>query len=257
MKTQADYWSKAAGVYEEEFVDPYRPDVDNPLLKRLQAIPKSRKLAVGDLGCGIGPLLPTLAKRFRQVHAVDFAAGMLARARERAAEHKNITYHQVPFTDLAPLHGKFDVAVAVNSLILPDIPDLEQALSEIRQCLRPGGRLLAIVPSIDAVHYLTMLLLDRARTNGLPADAARKNAAHHADHVHFDFAWGEFRYQGLHQHFWQPFEISYRLRRTGFRLVRRSRVHLAWAQMASGSELQGFPAPWDWFFEAVPRTERK
>ena len=64
----------------------------------------------------------------------------------------------------------------------------------------------------------------------MPESKARQNAAHHAEHVYYDFAFGAFRFQGLEQHFWQPFEVGYRLRRAGFRHVRKSKVHLAWQQ---------------------------
>src|SRR5205823_5151937 len=103
------------------------------------------------------------------------------------------------------LRGQFDVAVAVNSLVLPDVGDLDRALRSIHDSLKPGGHFLGIVPAMDAVHYFTMLLLDRARARGMPADKARQNAAYHGEHEYYDFAFGEFRYQGLHQNFWQPF----------------------------------------------------
>jgi hypothetical protein len=104
---------------------------------------------------------------------------------------------------------------------------------------------------MDAVHYYTMLLVDRALAAGKPLAAARKNAAHHAEHELYDFAFGQFRYKGLEQHFWQPFEIGYRLRRAGFGKVRRARVRLSWQQLACGNELKDQPPPWDWFVSAV------
>jgi SAM-dependent methyltransferase len=175
---------------------------------------------------------------------------MLARARPRCRGLGNVHFLERSLTDLAPLHGRLDAAVAVNSLVLPAIPDLEETLRQIRACLRQGGVLLAIVPAMDAVHYYTMLLLDRALAAGKPLAAARKNAAYFGEHALYDFAFGQFRYEGLEQHFWQPFEIGYRLRRAGFRRVRLKRVHLSWEQFACGDSLRRHPSPWDWFVRA-------
>lgn len=252
MTTQAHYWSKAAAFYEQEFVDPYRADVQSPLPDALRRLADPATRVAADLGCGIGPLLPLLAEHFHQVHAIDFAPGMLDRAREHCRGLDRITFHERRLTDLEPLHGRVDVAVAVNSLVLPDVRELEAALREVRAILRPGGVFLAIVPAMDAIHYHTMLLLDRSLDAGKPLDVARKNAAHHADHSYYDFAFGEFQFQGLKQHFWQPFEIPHRLGRAGFRLVRQERVLLSWEQLACANDLKRHPPPWDWFFEAVP-----
>src|ERR671924_268168 len=65
--------------------------------------------------------------------------------------------------DPGELAGRVDVAVAVNSLVMPDVGTLEAALRAVHAALKPGGRFLGIVPAIDGVHYFTMLLLDRAR----------------------------------------------------------------------------------------------
>src|SRR5438309_2346451 len=100
MTTQAQHWSKAAASYEADFIDPYRKDVRNPLRARLRKLAEPRHGVVADLGCGIGPLLPDLARQFRNVHAVDFAEGMLGRARERCADLKNVTFHHRALTDL-------------------------------------------------------------------------------------------------------------------------------------------------------------
>jgi SAM-dependent methyltransferase len=247
MRDQAHYWSEAAQRYEQEFIDPYLPEARNPLPEALAALAGGRTAA--DLGCGTGVLLPLLARHFRRVFAVDFAEGMLAQAR-RHCPAANVEFHCRSLTDLSPLAGQVDVAVAVNSLIAPRLNDLEAALGQVRAALRPGGRFLGIVPGMDAVHYHTMLLLDRARRTGMPEDKARQNAAQHGEHSLYDFAFSEFRYRGLEQHFWQPFEIRYRLRRAGFRRVRKARVRLSWEQFACGAELRDHPPPWDWFFQA-------
>lgn len=249
MSEQAHHWSRAAQGYEEAFIDPYLPEVRNPLMQALAALADKRKTAA-DFGCGIGPLLPYLAEHFGQVIAVDFAEGMLARARERCANLPNVAFHPCDLTNLDALAGQVDVAVAVNSLVLPDTVALDAALRAIHATLRDDGHFLGIVPAIDAVHYFTMLLLDRARLAGMPESKARQNAAHHAEHEYYDFAFGTFRYQGLEQHFWQPFEVRYRLRRAGFHRVRMAKVHLAWHQFGCACDLGDEAPPWDWFFHA-------
>jgi SAM-dependent methyltransferase len=249
MKDQAKAWSLAARTYEENFVDPYLPDVRNPMREALAAVAGPDRIAA-DLGCGLGPLLPVLASSFQHVYAVDFAPGMLDRAREACPGFDNVEFLERRLTDLDDLAGKLDVAVAVNSLVMPGLEELEASLRSIHGCLKPGGKFLGIVPSIDGVHYYTMLLKDRALATGMPEDAANKNAAAAAEHEFYDFAFGEFRYKGLVQHFWQSFEIGYRLRRAGFRKVRRAKVHLSWSQFKHGREFEAYPPTWDWFFEA-------
>jgi SAM-dependent methyltransferase len=249
MPGQDHFWSKVASVYEAEFIDPFRADVRSPLLSRLRGQAGPQRV-VADLGCGTGPLLQFLADHFGTVYAVDFAAGMLERARQRCHDRSNVFFVQQPLTDLGQFAGRLDVAVAVNSLVMRDVRDLDSSLKQIHAALRPGGRFLAILPAIDAVHYLTMLHVDRALARGMPLEQAHKNAAHLCDHPLHDFAFGEFHYQGLQQHFWQPFEVRYRLRRAGFRWVRMSKVLLSWEQFSSAADLRQHPPPWDWFVQA-------
>jgi SAM-dependent methyltransferase len=250
MSDQSDYWSQAAERYEEDFIDPDLPGGRNPVRPALAALADANHTSVADLGCGTGPLLPYLASLFRRVIAIDFAPGMLDRARQRCQHLDNIHFHQRSLSDLGDIEP-VDVAVAVNSFVMPDLDELHRCLKATHQQIRPGGTFLGIVPSMDGVHYLTMLLLDRARRTGMPLAQVRKNAASHADHSMYDFAFGEFRFRGLVQHFWHKFEIPYRLRQAGFRQVHVGKAPLAWEQFRCGKELSRHPPPWDWFFRAV------
>src|SRR5574337_1534031 len=100
MSEQAHHWSRAAEGYEEAFIDPYLPQVRNPLRQAIDTLADKSKTAA-DLGCGIGPLLPFLAERFGRVIAVDFAEGMLVRARQRCQGLTNVEFHTRQFTDLS------------------------------------------------------------------------------------------------------------------------------------------------------------
>ncbi len=247
---QPERWSSAARRYEEDFIDPDKPGIRNPVRPALARLAEAGSKIVVDLGCGTGPLLPFLASRFKQVIAIDFAEGMLSRARERCQALANVRFERQSLMDLSALTTPVDVAVAVNSLIMPDLDELTRCLGAVHRCLRPGGTFLGIVPSMDGVQYLTMLLLDRARQTGMPQSSARKNAALHGEHELFDFAFGEFRFRGLVQHFWQSFEVSYRLKQAGFDKVSVRKAPLSWDQCAGGKDLAAYPPPWDWFFQA-------
>src|SRR5579864_3308664 len=127
MSNQAQHWSKAAGSYEKEYIDPYLPDVRNPLKAYLRRLARRGEKIAADLGCGIGPLLPWLSEHYATVYAVDFAPGMLARARQAAAGLGNVEFIHGSLTRLQ-LPCPVDVAVAVNSLVMPDVRDVDAAL---------------------------------------------------------------------------------------------------------------------------------
>src|SRR4051812_5562887 len=101
MSDQSRAWSQGADRYEQEFVDPYRRARRNPLLEALAVLPDAATKTAADLGCGIGPLLPILSERFGRVIGVDFAPGMLDRARARCEGRSNVDFLQCDLTDLS------------------------------------------------------------------------------------------------------------------------------------------------------------
>ena len=218
LDNQAEQWSRQAARYEELFLDPYGPDVVNPLWQALAEIPAAGRKTAADLGCGTGTLLPHLAEQFESVIALDFAPGMLKHARERLRGRSlaRVTFLERAMHELDDLAGALDVAVAVNSLVMPDVRMIDQTLTAIRRSLKPDGVFLGIVPSIDAIYYHMMLLIDQSLDQGFPLVEAEKFAALHVERRHYDFAYGRFQYEGLRQKFWLPFEVEYRLKKAGF-----------------------------------------
>ena len=251
LHNQARQWSRHAAQYDELFLDPYGPNVENPLWEALATVPESTRKTAADLGCGTGPLLPYLAERFQRVIALDFAPEMLRRAARRLTPEAaaRVSFFERSMHNLEEFSGQLDVAVAVNSLVMPDVRLIDQTLRSIRASLRPGGRFLGVVPSIDAISYHIMLLMDQSLDQGFLPKEAERLAALQVERRHYDFAFGHFHYQGLRQKFWRPFELEYRLAKAGFTSTTLGKVLYPWDQnLADGAALTGFPPSWDWFF---------
>jgi SAM-dependent methyltransferase len=254
LKEQGRHWSRHAERYGEVFLDPFREEVENPWLRTIEEFPGAPTKAVIDLGCGTGPLLPRLLDRFGTVYALDFAPGMIKKARARlGGDADRVRFLARPMDDLAELAGCVDVAVAVNSLVMPDVRAIDRTLHAIRATLRRGGLLVGVVPAMDAIHYHTMLLMDQALDRGMPPEEAERHAAFQAEHSYYDFGFGRFAYQGLRQKFWQPFEVEYRLKKAGFGSVTLDRVLYPWDDSVyGGAEFADQPRSWDWSFVAKP-----
>jgi hypothetical protein len=112
---------------------------------------------------------------------------------------------------------------------------------------------LGVVPAMDAIHYHTMLLMDRALDQGLAPVEAERSAAFHGEHAYYDFAFGRFQFLGLRQKFWQPFEVRHRLTKAGFSSVELDQVLYPWDESpAGGADFADHPRSWDWSFVARP-----
>lgn len=254
LKDQGEAWSRHAGHYAEVFLDPFRPGVVNPILDVLEGIPGREKKSVIDLGCGPGALLPWLLERFGTVSALDFAAGMIEQSQGRLGDDaERVRFLHRPMCQLDDFPRTFDAAVAFNSLVMPDIGEIDRTLAAIRAALKPKGVFVGILPAMDAIHYHTMLLHDLALGRGMTEAEAERYAAEHGEHRYYDFAFGRFRFRGLHQKFWHPFEVDHRFRKAGFRTVERMPVLYPWDEQLVGYQDFGhLPPSWDWGFVARP-----
>ena len=132
--------------------------------------------------------------------AIDFAPAMIERAkirvRREGGDQGKITFKTQAMHDLDDLKGTLDVAIAVNSLVMPDVRTIDRTLKAIRQSLHKDGVFLGVVPSMDAIHYQTMLLLDQSLDRGATPEEAERYAAHYAEHPLYEFSFGRFRFQG-------------------------------------------------------------
>lgn len=98
------------------------------------------EMVVADVGCGTGFMAEGLARRVRQVLALDASSAMLRVARAKRASYANIAWCQAEGERL-PLDDASVDAVFAN-MFLHHCPDPGAAIREMVRVLRPGGRLL-------------------------------------------------------------------------------------------------------------------
>ncbi|MBI1851184.1 MAG: class I SAM-dependent methyltransferase [Planctomycetes bacterium] len=120
------------------------------------------KSAVLEIGCGVARIGRELAPRVARFVGVDISDNMVAHARERTADLKNVEFHALTGPSLAMLgDGTFDFAYATIMLFHLDKEDLFEYLREIQRALRVGGRIYVDTLNIDGDWTLTKWLGDQ------------------------------------------------------------------------------------------------
>ena len=97
---------------------------------------------IGDLGCGTGHLTRLLAPFSRRVIAVDRSPAMLEVARRRLRDEPCAEVVQGDLTALPIASGELNLAVL--SLVLHYVVDVEAVLAEVYRVLRPEGMILIV-----------------------------------------------------------------------------------------------------------------
>lgn len=131
-----DRW---AAIYDDE--DNPLLALEGPLFRRL--LGEVAGLEVADLGCGTGRHSLALAAAGARVTALDFADGMVARARAKPGwERVRFVTHDLG--QPLPLEaGAFDRVV--SALVLDHVADLTAFFAECRRVCRPEGFVLVTV----------------------------------------------------------------------------------------------------------------
>jgi SAM-dependent methyltransferase len=113
-----------------------------------------------DLGCGTGRHAVLLARRFRQVDALDISGPMIELAQAQRPL-PNISYQQADLHDAGDA-GRYDFVF--SSMTLHHVPDLHTALSHIGSLLAPGGRMALVdnyVPGLRTPEWIARRMIDR------------------------------------------------------------------------------------------------
>lgn len=150
----ARFWDRAARKYAAG------PIADmagyERTLERIRAYLDGSEMAF-EFGCGTGTTALRLAPFVARIVATDISGGMIAIARERAAEgnHANAVF-EIGTPDTAPWPDEsFDVALGFNVLHL--VAAREAALGGIHRLLKPGGLFISKTPCLKEMNLAVRL----------------------------------------------------------------------------------------------------
>jgi ubiquinone/menaquinone biosynthesis C-methylase UbiE/DNA-binding transcriptional ArsR family regulator len=138
IETSQQFFATSAGAWDRLREDLFGRDFSWQALVGL--LPST--WIVGDLGCGTGALLSTLAHAVRQVIGVDASDEMLAAARERTVTLGNVDLRRGSLEALPIETATLDAATMM--LVLHHLASPAASIAEAARVLVPGGRLLIV-----------------------------------------------------------------------------------------------------------------
>lgn len=115
-------------------------------------MPPSGDSTVLDIGCGDGLQTMLVAKRYGRTCGVDVNAEFIAIAREHAralGSRANLEYYADPVERIGFPGDTFDLVLSV--CVMEHIPNHEEVLAECLRILKPGGRILFSVDTLETV----------------------------------------------------------------------------------------------------------
>jgi SAM-dependent methyltransferase len=116
-----------------------RRDILSDYLTRYAALPKQARIL--EIGCGTGHNLPMLSQ-FGEVDAIEIDPA----AREIASERLGRPVGDAPLPALPGIErGAYDLIAVLD--VVEHIDDDVAALKAMRDCLKPGGKILIAVPA--------------------------------------------------------------------------------------------------------------
>jgi len=241
-------WDRISEDYYKEIMSPLKDSEHNPLFAELKKIPDKFETVI-DLGCGLGELTPILAKKFKKVVGIDFSKKMVGYARKKNKKYANASFFHADMRNLKKFHNSFDLAIAVNSILLPSSKDVNKTLKEIYKVLKPGGKFIAIVPAMEPYLYQSLLIIDKEIKKGKNQARAREKARKFIKKQEHDFLSGTITFEGDSQKCFYRFEIPYRFKDAGFAKLKLEKVLYSWEASAEAGQayIPNAEPLWDWY----------
>jgi len=206
--------------------------------RRLRARRGRGRLLAADFGCGTGRALPLLAQHFDDVIGTDVSAACLAVASAALRNRAQVGLVQADLGSrrlaLPIRKGGVDLALCVNVAIMPDERLRGRILANVARHLRPGGRLLLVLPAHESELLVRRRWKEWTGSRWRPARAERPVE-------------GLFAVGGAITKLWTCEEVESLAPALGCRTISVERVEYAWsAEFERPPRGWGAPRPWDW-----------
>lgn len=201
---------------------------------------------VADFGCGTGRALPLLAELAKQVDAYDFAPGLLAVAARATASLGNVTCQVADLSDETLMLPIVDAGVCINALLSPRAVLRSKMIGAMSRTVRPGGRLVLVVPSVESVLLGIHRNIEWHLRGGWPDREARA-AADLTGVTPAGIRDGVFDRGGVRTKHYLREELVLQLDSFGWSVEAIEKAEYDWStEFEDPPAWLGEPYPWDW-----------
>ena len=228
-------WDQLADAYAAEVCDIFMRDRRGVIARWLKesGVLRGRRTLL-DLGCGIGSFLRKYGRHFGAKIGSDHSARMLHYARSRCRGQKDIVWAQADVFALpARWRASADLVVCANVVTFVAPGACGRALRQIVRTVKPGGRVLLIIPALESHDAVVAL------ETGRPAPRRRHTAV--------------VRRDDRRQRFFTAEGIAQLARNTGLMQVEVRKVWYPWIDEGITHPPRGVEAPWDWLVTGTRR----
>jgi SAM-dependent methyltransferase len=206
---------------------------------------------VADFGCGTGRALGLLADLAGRVDGYDFAPGLLAVAERAMARRKHVECRVVDLSDDSLVLPLVDVGVCVNALLSPSAPLRAKILGTISRTVRPGGRLVLVVPAVESALLSIHRHVELHLRDGWPDRSARA-AADVGGLTPAALRDGVLDRGGVRTKHYLREELELLLDSFGWLVDSIDKAEYDWStEFESPPDWMAAPYPWDWVVRAT------
>ncbi len=224
-------WNRHADEFEDMICDIIVDEQGNQVGRFVKAVRLPANAVLVDLGCGLGSFVQKFGDRFQKIFAVDFAARIIARAKQRCAEQPSVKWLVMDVARAFKAIGRrADLTVCMNVITSPSAAKRKALWSCVARVTKPGGFVLVVVPSIES-NAMVEQSSSSTRRNGAFA-AKRGGLVKHED------SW--------QKHFGRR-ELIATMSDHGFLVKQIGRVSFGWDDEGlRNPRAAGRKSPWDW-----------
>jgi len=149
-------WNQLADSFETFVCDVAVDETSDQLQRFVDTLKLSPgKSVLVDLGCGIGSFIRKFEHRFKEIIGVEYAPRVIARAKERCAGIKGVTWLTMDAGRAAKqLGGRADLTVCLNMITSASAALRQAQWAAVASITKPGGHALLVLPSLESEEML-------------------------------------------------------------------------------------------------------
>lgn len=241
------HWNRIATTYDEEIFDVYKSDKFKRLTHYLDKHKGKRKTVV-DFGCGNGKSFPYLTERFGKILGVDISDELLTLAAKKG--FKSVTLQQGDLTKENVSLGSCDFAFCCNVIMFTDQQKNIQFLKNIQRTLKPGGKGIIILPSLDSAIFTSWRMIDLYRREGVAPEKIPAEEFHYNNQSALALFQGVIQIDGVPTKHYTESELKVIFKDAGLEITAINKVEYDWnTELESPPKWLKDPYPWDWLVE--------